>query len=128
MKVITLKQPWATLVAEGLKKYEFRSWKTNYRGEILIHAGKSVDSRYMKKFAHLNLEYPKSRILAKVKIEDCILLTGEINQKIINENELVYGNNPNREGYAWKLTNVQKINSNKEVSGKLGIWNYEDNI
>ena len=38
MRVITLKQPWATLVAEGIKKYEFRSWKINYRGEILIHA------------------------------------------------------------------------------------------
>ena len=32
MKTITLKQPWATLVAEGIKKYEFRTWKTKYRG------------------------------------------------------------------------------------------------
>jgi hypothetical protein len=39
MKVLTLKQPWATLVANGLKEYEFRSWKTNYRGKLLIHAG-----------------------------------------------------------------------------------------
>lgn len=30
MKAITLKQPWATLVAEGIKQYEFRSWKYNY--------------------------------------------------------------------------------------------------
>ena len=34
MKVITLKQPWATLVAEGLKKYEFRSWKFHYRDQL----------------------------------------------------------------------------------------------
>ena len=53
MRVITLKQPWATLVAEGLKKYEFRSWKYNYRGEILIHAGKGIDKEAMKKFEHL---------------------------------------------------------------------------
>ena len=44
MKILTLKQPWATLVAEGYKKYEFRTWKTNYRGEILIHAGKGLDN------------------------------------------------------------------------------------
>ena len=43
MKVLTLKQPWATLVAENLKQYEFRTWKTNYRGEILIHAGIGID-------------------------------------------------------------------------------------
>ena len=28
MKVITIKQPFATLIAEGLKRYEFRTWKT----------------------------------------------------------------------------------------------------
>ena len=57
MKVLTIKQPWATLVAEGLKKYEFRSWKLNYRGEILIHAGKGVDLDAMKKFEHLFEEF-----------------------------------------------------------------------
>ena len=40
MKVLTIKQPFATLIAEKLKEYEFRTWKTKYRGEIFIHAGK----------------------------------------------------------------------------------------
>lgn len=40
MKVLSLKQPCATLVTEGYKKYEFRTWKTKYRSEIYIHAGK----------------------------------------------------------------------------------------
>lgn len=123
MKVITLKQPWATLVAEGLKKYEFRSWKLNYRGEILIHAGKGVDLDAMKKFKNLNLEFPKSRILAKVNILDCIELNKDINEQIIKENELVYGHKYNRTGYAWKLEVIEKINDNKDVSGKQGIWN-----
>ena len=38
MKAITLWQPWATLLAIGAKKYETRSWATNYRGPIAIHA------------------------------------------------------------------------------------------
>ena len=37
MKALTIKEPWATLIIEGYKEYEFRSWKTNYRGKILIH-------------------------------------------------------------------------------------------
>ena len=123
MKVITLKQPWATLVAEGLKKYEFRSWKFNYRGEILIHAGKGVDKEAMKKFEHLNLNYPRSRIIAKVKILDCVKLDKEINENIIRENELVYGHKYDRTGYAWKLEVVEKIEDDKEISGKQGIWN-----
>lgn len=123
MKAITLKQPWATLVAEGLKKYEFRSWKYNYRGEILIHAGAGVDKEAMKKYEHLNLEYPAKKIIAKVRIEDCIKLTPEISQKINKTNPLIYGEKI-REGYAWKLGNIEKIHSNDVVSGKQGIWNY----
>lgn len=125
MKVITLKQPWATLVAEGLKKYEFRSWKLNYRGEILIHAGKGIDKEAMDKFKHLNLNFPHSRIVARVKIVDCIELNQEINKNIIQENELVYGHKYDRTGYAWKLEVVEKINDNRKVSGKQGIWSLE---
>lgn len=126
MKVITLKQPWAALVAEGLKKYEFRSWKYNYRGEILIHAGKGIDKDAMKKFEHLNLKYPQSRIVAKVRILDCIKLNDEINKKIIGENILVYGHKRDRTGYAWKLELLEKINDSKEISGKQGIWDIKE--
>ena len=49
MKVLTLKQPWASLVANGYKVYEFRTWKTKYRGEILIHAGCGVDKEWLDK-------------------------------------------------------------------------------
>ena len=76
-------------------------------------------------FEHLNLNYPKSRILAKVCIADCIKLDPDVNKKIIMENELVYGHKFNRTGYAWKLENIKKDNYKNEISGKQGIWNIE---
>lgn len=39
MKAITLHQPWASLIALGVKTVETRSWNTNYRGTLAIHAG-----------------------------------------------------------------------------------------
>lgn len=45
MKAITIKQPWATLIAKDYKEYEFRTWKTKYRGDILIHAGKEIEKK-----------------------------------------------------------------------------------
>ena len=45
------------------------------------------------------------------------------NKKIISENELVYGHKYDRTGYAWKLELIEKMNNNKEISGKQGIWN-----
>ena len=40
IKVITLWQPWAQLMALGLKRFETRSWSTDYRGVLAIHAAK----------------------------------------------------------------------------------------
>ena len=124
MKVLTLKQPWATLVAENLKQYEFRTWKTNYRGEILIHAGIGIDKEAMEKVKHLNLTFPSKRIIAKATIIDCIELTDEINKQISKENELIYGNKK-RTGYAFKLDKIQKLNIDEEIKGQLGLWNYD---
>ena len=45
MKTITIKQPWAQFIAEGIKDIENRTWKTNFRGRVLIHA--SADERLM---------------------------------------------------------------------------------
>lgn len=124
LKTITLKQPWASLVANGYKLYEFRSWKIKYRGDILIHAGKGIDSEAMEKVKELNLDYPSSKIVAMVTIEDCIELNDKINKKISQENPLIYGNK-NRTGYAWKLSNIRKLNCAENVSGKQGFWNYD---
>lgn len=124
MKVITLKQPWATLIALGYKQYEFRSWSTKYRGPILIHAGQGVDKIAMHQFQELNLEYPKSQIVAKCLLTDCLLLDSELNKKIIQENPFIYGHHLNRVGYAWKLAQIEPVHLNKMVKGKLSIWEY----
>lgn len=44
MKALSIKQPWAWLIVHGYKDIENRKWKTNYRGLILIHAGKTIDT------------------------------------------------------------------------------------
>jgi ASCH domain len=40
VQALSLHQPWASLVALGVKKIETRSWSTRYRGPLLIHAAK----------------------------------------------------------------------------------------
>ena len=126
MKVITIKQPYATLIAKGLKKYEFRTWKTKYRGEILIHAGKGIDKEAMKKFSQYNFEYPSGCIIAKVIITDCIEVTDEFRKQLKKENPLIYSNvinNKEYNGYGFKLDNVEEIEP-IEINGKLSLWDY----
>lgn len=43
MIALSIKQPWAWLIASGIKQVENRTWKTNVRGKFLIHAGKTFD-------------------------------------------------------------------------------------
>ncbi len=38
MKCLSLRQPWASLVASGRKTIEVRSWRTHYRGPLVICA------------------------------------------------------------------------------------------
>lgn len=35
MTAISLKQPWAQLILDGVKTIETRKWRTNYRGDLL---------------------------------------------------------------------------------------------
>lgn len=121
IRVITLKQPWASLVANGLKIYEFRNMNYSYRGKILIHAGKGFDKDAMERVKDYNLDYPTAKILAEVEIVDCIKIDNNFYEMINKLNSPVYGNKK-RTGYAWKLENINKINIDKTINGKKGIW------
>ena len=127
MKAITIKQPFASLIAAGLKEYEFRTWKTKYRGEILIHAGKGVDKKAMKKFEHLNLEYPSGCIIAKGTLADCIKVDDELRKKLSERNAEIYSSiikHTEWEGYGFKLENIVKTEP-IPAKGKLSIWEFE---
>lgn len=128
MKVITIKQPFASLIANGLKEYEFRTWKTKYRGEVLIHAGRGVDKKAMKKFECYQLDYPSGCIIAKANLVDCIYVDHQVRSILKEKNPLVYGSiikHTEWDGYAFKLCNVEKIKP-IVINGQLGLWNYND--
>lgn len=127
MKVITIKEPWATLIAEGYKEYEFRTWRTKYRGDILIHAGKGIDKEAMKRFRHLNLNYQYGKIIAKATITDCVEVDESFTNEMLNKDSLVYHNlskKVDHKIYGFKLENVKKI-SPILVNGKLSLWDYD---
>jgi len=98
MKAITLYQPWASLIAIGVKKFETRSWPTSYHGPIAIHAGKKKPSDVLtgsdidiifamgrafgvpEKHIGVIMEYldalPRGAIVATSEIVDCSKMWG----------------------------------------------------
>ena len=126
MKAITIKQPFASMIAAGIKEYEFRTWKTNYRGEILINAGKGIDKKAMNKFADYGLEYPSGCIVAKARLTECIKVDEAFRELLKEKNALVYNSiikHKEWEGYAFKLENIEKTPL-IPVKGKLSIWEF----
>ena len=44
MKALSIRQPWAYLIVNGIKDVENRTWHTDFRGRIYVHAGKVPDT------------------------------------------------------------------------------------
>jgi hypothetical protein len=127
MKAITVKQPYASMIVNNYKKYEFRTWKTNYRGKLLIHAGASIDKNDLDYFKYLNInEYPSKCIIGECELIDCILIDEEFNNKLYNIDNKIYGRHSRVGLYAWKLDNIKIYNKYINIHGKLGLWNYGD--
>lgn len=144
MKVISLLQPWATLVVIGAKKIETRGWNTKYRGEILIHAsaGKNKINRgimldFQQEFYELQLpkyeDLPFESIIGKVNIVNTVhsevcFLDNEFewrdNHFKISHQELAFGNYSDGR-YGWLLSDPVKFANPIPAKGKLSIWDYD---
>ena len=147
MKVLTLTQPWATLVAKGHKRIETRSWNTNYRGPLAIHAAKGFPNAaramchskpFIGTLGHYDFDpitLPVGKIIATCELVH-VLRMDEIHvfpacksvayQKRIwslDEQERAFGLYEVGR-YMWLLDNIKPLHPPVEANGKLGLWEY----
>ncbi|MBW4505642.1 MAG: ASCH domain-containing protein [Scytonematopsis contorta HA4267-MV1] len=151
MKQLTLWQPWASLIALGLKKYETRSWATNYRGKIAIHASKrpvkadelariSYDSIGHLEYSFLkNLEYPLGQIVAVCDLKRCLVMAdgkkpvrlkgidgGVWIDRILPLEKSVGDWQAHR--YAWELHYIQMLTKPIHARGHQGLRDVSEEI
>lgn len=81
VKVLSLKQPWAELLASGKKTIELRGWNTNYRGEFYIHASKNTDREECVKVNLNPDELITGAVIGKCRIVDVIKYNTEEERK-----------------------------------------------
>ncbi|MGA3208034.1 MAG: ASCH domain-containing protein [Syntrophales bacterium] len=101
MKALSVKQPWANMIASGEKTIETRKWSTNYRGSLLIVSSKSPQIEQV------------GYAIATAKLVDCRPMTKK------DEEETCCVWYPGAR--AWVLTNITKIKP-FPVRGQLGIF------
>ncbi|MDD5417675.1 MAG: ASCH domain-containing protein [Candidatus Nanoarchaeia archaeon] len=121
VKVLSLKQPWAHLLATGKKTIELRTWHTKYRGEFYIHASKNINLEECRK---LNLN-PKELITGAI-IGKCTI-TGI--RKYNTEKEMKHDYNKHLASsykipcYGFIIENAETITPIK-AKGKLNFFEY----
>jgi len=77
MKILSIRQPWASLIISGVKDVENRTWPTNYRGVILVHASQRADEistdDFERRFGvRMPSELRLGGIVGTTEIVDCI--------------------------------------------------------
>lgn len=137
MKVLSIKEPHASLLLSPYKNIETRSWKTNYRGPLLLHASKTMPSanghpeiltlidlyKNWAKETGRRTYFLSGFIYARAELVDCVQMTEEnIRQLTIdNPSEVACGYySPGR--WMWKLENIQPLDSPIHINGQLGLW------
>lgn len=139
MKALTLWQPWASLVAIGVKRVETRSWATSYRGPLAIHAAKVTprEARALttQPFIYTRMVgapfgYPEGVVLAIVELLDCVPAETWIaherahgsHENVARESEL--GDlSPGR--FAWVLGKRELLPKAIPARGRQQLWNWE---
>ena len=123
MKVLSVRQPWASLITAGLKTIETRSWKPNYRGDFLLCSSQKTDDLswlpYETRAPILRpatkIEFPRGQALAVVTLTDCRPMT---------KADEVAAMVPYQEGlWAWQLEDVRPLKP-FPVKGQLRLWEY----
>ena len=127
MKAISIKEPFASLIASGVKKIETRSWKTNYRGELFIHASKipvqTLRDNILKDVIK-DMKLNCGNIICKCNLVDCIYMDEKFIENI-KQDPIEYSVGEYKIGrYAWILEDVELIVP-IPINGKLNIWNFD---
>ncbi|MBL8191839.1 MAG: ASCH domain-containing protein [Acidobacteria bacterium] len=124
MKALTLRPVWAWAVIYAGKDIENRTWRTQLRGTIAIHASKGLTRaeykadvkrlprRWQKEIPAFE-EMTRGAIVGVVDLVDCV---AESKSRWFNEGS-----------YGFVLKNAQAINP-VECTGALGFWDIPADI
>jgi len=154
MKALTIRQPWASLIACGAKVYETRSWPTKYRGQIAIHAAvkdpqktwnglspkvqRAMPAALLDKYPSFQ-NMPRGAVIATAELVECWKVISDSKQRVA-----LGGTRPDRHAikflrkpiheilygdftpgrYAWEIANVIVLAKPVPAKGRLGLWDW----
>ncbi|GAB4002328.1 hypothetical protein GCM10028807_60770 [Spirosoma daeguense] len=142
MTVISLYQPYATLVMLGFKLFETRSWDTHYRGKLAIHATATMPDwcrnlclqdpfqNRLTSHGYRSDNLPLGKILGTVELidtqrtEDWLTEKGsDIENFVYWYEQYLYGDYSDGR-FVWQFQSPSLFNTPIVAKGSQGLWNY----
>lgn len=116
-RVLTVRQPFASLIIGGHKDVENRRWQTSYRGPLLIHAGLARESLHLCKSYAKQLKLPPEQepplgaILGAVMLTQC--------RPYAEMTKTPWAKGP----WCWMLEGpLLRLDTPFPCTGQLGLW------
>jgi hypothetical protein len=138
IRVLSVKQPWASLIVLGLKRFEARRWPPRWRGRIAIHASGSPipkvqwdvlceDDEVREALARVGLrEYadvkslPTSAIVGAVTVSDA-RVTDDWTMEECTELDAALSSSA-MDMILWRLESPREFGPIAGIHGKLKLW------
>lgn len=127
MKALSLKQPYASLVVTGAKTIELRNWKTNHRGEFLIHASKVPMKGDFTEFLLEKNLLPLGAIIGKASLQHVKKYSSIFDWTNDKKHHLA-GPEFQSSSYGFILTNPIKFKEPIPCEGALNLWDVPEHI
>lgn len=115
MRALSVRQPWASMIASGEKTIETRTWSTDYRGPLLICASKHPESGTGSLVAYVQM--PLGRAVCTAYLADCRPM--EVDDECGAQCSWEKGR------FAWMLENIRPFVNPFQVKGQLGLFEVE---
>lgn len=132
IKVLSIQEPWASLILNGKKSIELRTWRNRYRGELYIHATKNKGTCKANVIGGEDLLQPGAirrvhvgSICGKVMLEGVKMYKSTAEYKADEPfhryNGPIYANPL----FGWVLKDPEILDFQVQAKGRLGIWEFE---
>lgn len=125
LPVLSIRQPWASMVITGSKSIELRTWSTTYRGWLWIHSGKNVDAEALELLGHDAKEYQTGGLLGIVQLEDVRKITNAAEWKALRSRHR--SPSPFHQAvFGWHFADAIALRKKIVSLGELGLFTLDD--
>ena len=119
IKALTIRQPFPELILRRRKHVEIRSWRTHYRGPLLIHAGMRMDSGFARELGLSPEKLTTSAFVGVAVLSDVRPYT-RADSKLLTKRRAGGGWYPNL--FSWVLTKPRRLSAPIKAKGRLGLF------